>query len=141
MSASIGVRGAESARGVRPPPDAGRQPDAYHVSERGAHYRTWARAISRTNDAGDVIVVTNSYVELANGIHYLKKGEWVEAREEFELLPGKAVARQGAHTVALADNLNTAGAVELQTPEGKLLRSHVLGLSYFDDASGKGDAE
>ena len=34
-------------------------------------------------------------------------------------------------------NLASAGAIELELPEGQRLRSHVLGLSYYDAASGR----
>ena len=53
-----------------------------------------------------------------------------------ESFPGGAIARQGQHQVIFANDLATAGAIDMQTPDGKRLTSHVLGLSYFDAATG-----
>src|SRR5207248_5785778 len=53
------------------------------------------------------------------------------------LLPDGAVARQGQHTVFFAPNINTAGAIDLTSPEGKHIRSHVMGIGYFDSATGE----
>jgi hypothetical protein len=39
--------------------------------------------------------------------------------------------------VIFANNLASAGAIRLQMSDGKELRSHVLGLSYYDNATGK----
>jgi hypothetical protein len=50
-------------------------------------------------------------------------------------MPG--FARQGPHKVIFASDLATAGAIDMQTPDGKRLRSHIIGLSYFDKASGQ----
>jgi hypothetical protein len=80
---------------------------------------------------------TKSYVELASGLHYWKDGEWVESKEEIELFQGGAVARNGQHQVIFAPNINSAGAIDLLTADGKRLRSHVLGLAYTDAATGQ----
>ena len=112
----------------------------YSVSERGPHHRVWQRVITVTNRLGETLRTTNrAYIELATGLNYQdSQGRWVESREEIEISPsGGAVARQGQHKAKFAGNLNSAGAIELQTPDGKVLRSHVLGLSYFDSATGK----
>ena len=79
---------------------------------------------------------TNSYTELASGMYYLDGGQWLESMELIESVPGGAVARHGQTQVLFANNLATAGAVDLQTSDGKHLTSHVTGLSYFDSASG-----
>jgi hypothetical protein len=58
-------------------------------------------------------------------------------REEIEITGTGARARFGPHEVTVASDLRTAGAVELTTPGGLRLRSHVLGLCYFDAESGQ----
>jgi hypothetical protein len=84
-----------------------------------------------------MISVTNSYVQLETGLHYQdERGEWQESSEEIEVQPGAAVARHGPHQARWAANLNTYGAIEFWTPEGEAIRSHVLGLAYFDPATG-----
>jgi hypothetical protein len=48
-----------------------------------------------------------------------------------------AVARKGQHKVTIHPNVAAPGAVEMITPEGQLMRSHILGLAYYDAYSGK----
>ena len=61
------------------------------------------------------------------------------SREEFELTPeGYAVARQGQHKVIISPVLNDAeGAVDLETPDGRRLRSTVLALALYNRATGQ----
>lgn len=70
-------------------------------------------------------------------MNYESSGQWVESKAEIELTSGGAAATNGQHKVFFAANVNVPGAVEMTTPDGKRLRSHILGLSYFDTASGK----
>lgn len=58
-------------------------------------------------------------------------------REEIEITPTGARARFGPHQVAMASDVRTEGAVEVTTPGGVRLRSHILGLCYLDAASGR----
>ena len=70
-------------------------------------------------------------------MHYWENGQWQESKEEIELFAGGATARQGQHKMIFANNLATVGAIDMQTPDGLRLRSHILGLSYFDTDSGR----
>src|SRR4029079_4593635 len=83
--------------------------------------------ITRTNQA---------YLELATGMHFQRDGQWLEAKEEIAPIAGGAAATNGQHQVNFANDANTAVAIDLQTPDGKRLQSHILGLSYFDTAGG-----
>ena len=86
---------------------------------------------------GQVVTHIHKYTELTTGMHYQDaNGNWVEAKELIESYATGAIARQGLYQVIFANNLNTRGAIDLQTPEGKRLRSNVLGLSYYDTATG-----
>lgn len=110
----------------------------YVVSEIGQHHRVWSRVSYETNRQGRVWARTNAYTELATGMHYRNdRGEWTESVPGFDLEPGWAVARRGAHQVALAADARTHGGVDIRTPDNQRLRSHVLGLSYLDTASGQ----
>ncbi|MDB6020106.1 MAG: hypothetical protein JWR19_4595 [Pedosphaera sp.] len=109
----------------------------YAVKSRDANQRIWERVTAQTSPDGNVTYQTNSYTELATGMHYRKDGQWVESSEEIQIAPDGAVATHGQHQVAFAANINTAGAIDLTTPDGKHLRSHILGLSYFDPTTGK----
>src|SRR5581483_11754068 len=141
LSAALEVSAQTTGRPAerRPAPRRSDLP-AFVVGERGPHHRVWHAVQQQTNEFGDVVVVTNqAYVELGGGMHYRNaRGEWIEADETIEILPnGGAAARHGPHRVFFSGNLNTPGAIVLETPDGKRMRSHVLGLSYFDAASGK----
>jgi hypothetical protein len=108
------------------------------VIERGSHHAKW-ETVQEVADpiSGETVSVTNSYVQLEIGLHYVdERCEWQESSEEIEVQPGAAVARRGPHQVRWAANLNTYGAIEFWTPEGEAIRSHVLGLAYFDPATG-----
>lgn len=112
----------------------------YQIGERGANYRDWLKIVQTTDAQGNTILTTNlAYVQLATGLNYKDPatGKWLPAKEEIDGYPGGAIAQYGQHKVIFANNLNTAGAIDLQTPDGKELRSDVLGLSYYDTASGK----
>jgi hypothetical protein len=86
---------------------------------------------------GQPIARRSSFVELATGLHYLKDGQWTESREEIELVGGSAIARQGPFQVIWSANINTEGAIDLLSPDGKRFRSHVTGLAMHDTASGE----
>jgi hypothetical protein len=79
---------------------------------------------------------TNSYVELATGLNVQSNSAWIPASEQIEAFPGGAVARHGQHSVLFANNLNTAGAIDMMAPDGKEFQSQILGLSYRDLNSG-----
>ena len=64
-------------------------------------------------------------------------GEWVASQEVIDIVPGGALASRGPHQVGFAANLNTIGAINFLTDDGKRLRSHVLGLAYTDAKTGK----
>jgi hypothetical protein len=70
-------------------------------------------------------------------MHYWANGSWSESREIIEPTKDGAIARQGQHKVRFAGNLNTSGAIELTTPDGKRLTSHVLALAYTEAATGR----
>ena len=130
-SSSLPIAGATTGRPTL-------QDTPYAVVERGANHQVWQKTVYETRPDGRQIPHIHQYTELATGLNYQdKSGNWLESKEEIELVGGGAVARQGQHQVKFAANLKTAGAIDMQTPDGKQLRSHILGLSYFDTSSGQ----
>ena len=114
------------------------KPPRYEVGERGAHHRVWRKVTEEMDAKGVSVSVTNdAYVEMATGLHYQQNGQWRETKEEFTLVPGWAVARNGPHKVSLAYNLNTAGPVATELPDGRVMRSQVLSLHYLDRVTGQ----
>ncbi|HEY1718020.1 MAG TPA: Ig-like domain-containing protein [Verrucomicrobiae bacterium] len=135
--AQMAINSTAASAPVSSQPPAGKVV-GYQVSERGANYRNWQKIIQTTDAQGNIILQTNSaYVELASGLNYWAGNQWNESKEEIDGYAGGAIAQYGQHKVIFANNLNTAGAIDLQTPDGKELKSHILGLSYLDTASGK----
>ena len=109
----------------------------YFETERGPHHKIWSRVSSWPGPAGQRLQITNTYVELATGLHYWKNNCWMPSQAAIEILQDAAVVRRSQHSAIFAANLNTVGALDLQTPEGKRLRSHVVGLAYLDRVSGR----
>ena len=119
--------------GLSPPLGA-----TYSIVARAANHRIWQGVVASTDALGRVSYLTNSYTELAAGMYYMdtQSGQWTESQELVESFPGGAIARHGQHQVMFANDLATAGAIDMQTPDGKRLVSHIIGLSYFDTSTG-----
>ncbi len=62
---------------------------------------------------------------------------WNASGQTLEITTNGAVGQFGPHQVLLAPNLNSSGAIFLQTADGKRLRSHPLALAYYDAATGR----
>ena len=109
---------------------------AYRIGERGPHHRVWQKITTTTNAFGRIFTRTNqAYVELATGMHHWQKGKWVASSDQIEILPeGDAAATNGQHQVYFPSDIYD-GVIRLVTPEGKLLVSRPLGLSYFDGSN------
>jgi hypothetical protein len=138
---TIGLAHAQAASPALPsaaanPPLAVATP--YAITLQDGNSRVWERTVYEKSPAGQVVPKKQRYTELAAGLNYKDgRGRWVESRETIEAFARGAVARQGPYQVIFAGNLNTAGAIDLQTPDKKRLRSHILGLAYHDSASGQ----
>jgi len=102
--------------------------------EAGPHHRVWQRVVS--DGLGNFL--TNSFTEPATGLNYLNSatGKWEESQPQFQITKdGYALADKTQHKLIVSANLNTAVAVDLQSPELRF-QNRVLGLSYFDPLSG-----
>jgi hypothetical protein len=112
----------------------------YQLGECEADQRVWQEIVQVTDPKGNTLFQTNqAYVELASGLNYwdATSKQWLESKEEIDAYPGGAIAQYGQHKVIFASDLNSAVAIDQQTPDGQRLQSHVIGLGYFDPASGK----
>jgi hypothetical protein len=107
-------------------------PTPYAVVSRDAHSRVWERTAYELGPSGQAIPRKKHYTELATGLHYWANGQWVESKEEIDILPGGgAVATKGQHQAYFPGDIYQ-GDIELVTPDGKQLRSRPVGLSYDD---------
>jgi alpha-tubulin suppressor-like RCC1 family protein len=110
---------------------------AYAVADVGANYRVWQQAVPLfTNESGQVTYLTNSYRELATGMNFLSNGQWVASTEDIQITPEGGAATNGQHQVNFAANINAANAVQITTPDGLQLNTHIMGLTYYDSATG-----
>ncbi len=105
------------------------------VIERGASHRVVNRVEKVTLPDGRIIERPNSYVELANGLHYLENGQWLDSRNELELFRDGVIGRKTQHKLVCAPNIATPGAIDVETVDGLRLQTHVLGLGIFDPQS------
>ena len=109
----------------------------YSVVFRGANSRVWQQVVPRaTNQQGRVAYQTNSYTELATGMNHLVNGQWVPSSDEITITRAGGMVTNCIHAVSFAANINISNAVEILTPDGKELRTHILGLSYYDASTG-----
>src|ERR1043166_5753604 len=105
------------------------------IIERGPHHRVWEYAVD-VPVGKRTLKQIHRYTELASGMHYLDSaGQWQEAHEQIDIVNGFGVATQGQVQVIFSPNLNTAGAIDVVTPDGRF-QSTILGLA-FTDISGK----
>jgi hypothetical protein len=123
---------------AQPPQPQPGASEPFTIVERTAHSRTWHRTEWEQTFSGALIPHEHKITELATGMHYQspQDGTWLESKEVIEGFPGGAVARQGPHSVIWANNLATPGSIDLQMANGTRLISQVIGLCYFDSATG-----
>ena len=108
------------------------QDTPYAVVDRGANHRVWQRTTYETTPDGRQVPHIHKYNELATGMCFQQNGQWVDSKEEIDILPsGTGAATQGQHRAYFPGDIYQ-GVVELVTPDGIHLRSRPLGLSYAD---------
>jgi len=113
-------------------------PTAYSMIDQGANHRVWQRQVFERAPDGRIVSRPHQFTELASGMNYQDaQGNWVPSQEIIEPSAQGAVAQQGQYQVIFANNLNTAGAIDMHTPDGKELRSNILGLGYYDSSTGQ----
>ncbi len=101
----------------------------YSIVNIGPNQRTIERVTLKTNEAGFVASHTNSYTELATGMHYPDKGQWVESNPEIVIQEnGWGRGQKAPLSLQFAPNLKTSGAIELTTTQGTRFRSHILAI-------------
>jgi len=106
----------------------------------GPHHRTWQTVKVGFDERGRQVTTTNSYVELATGMNVWSEseGKWVSASDEIELVNGGAIAARTQHKLIFLPNLNDREPpVDLFLPDGKRLRSQIVGLAYTERDTGK----
>jgi hypothetical protein len=82
---------------------------------------------------------THSYTTVSSGLNYQDPttGQWTPAHETIESFSGGAIVRHCQHQIIFANDLNSPGAIDMQTPDKKRLRSNILALLYSDPTTGQ----
>ena len=106
------------------------------IIERTPHSRTW-QTVSQVQIGDKTRLRTNSYQELATGMHYLKDGQLAEAQATINLVNGYGVADQGLHKAVFSPSITNTPAVDYEDPDRNRFQSRILGLAYLDAQSGK----
>jgi len=120
-----------------PAQGAARDTHEYTVSERGPHHRKWEKVTEFLRRDGTTGYRTNSYTQLATGMHYLKDGQWTESNARFQLFPGGASAEEGPFKLIVAPDVAQAPVLDLMTPDGKRFQSSPRWLTYHDRTTGQ----
>lgn len=125
--------------GNQTPVSATPQDTPFSISQRDANDNIWQRTTYEQMPSGEWIPHTHRYQEIATGLNFKDpdSGQWTESDEIIELIAGGAVAKHGQHKIIFAADLATVGAIDMETPDGQRLQSQLLGLAYFDKASGQ----
>ena len=108
-------------------------PTPYTAVSRDADSCIWQRTEYQQGPNGEIIAQGHQYTELATGLNFKDpNGQWVPAKEEIDILPdGSAAATNGQHQVYFPGDIYD-GVIKLVTPDGILLQSQPIGLSYDD---------
>ncbi len=141
VSLSIIIASRAQTGSLAPPVGAASAPQdtSYEIVGRDANSSTWARTEYQQGPTGNWIPHVHRYVETATGLNFFNSdtGQWEASSEEILPTFTGAVAEQGQHKVTFSGDLSSADAVDVQTPDGQVLHTRLLGLSYFDYGSGK----
>lgn len=108
---------------------------AYVEVSRGPNSRIMQATKVWTNGMGVIRTNTLSYTELATGMSALSNAQWVAASDQIQITSFGAQSTNCQHQVNFAANLNTAGAIDLITPEGWHMTSDIAGLAYSDETT------
>jgi hypothetical protein len=111
---------------------------ASQVIARGQHYKVMQAVRRIVTASGKSLVITNRYTVVANGLNFQDaNGNWIESHPIVQSYAGGIACVGASYSVILATNLNTAGAVDLETSDGQRLISNPLGLGFYDPDTGK----
>src|SRR6266545_4295967 len=108
--------------------------------ETGPHHRVVQTVKVELDELGQRVQTTNSYVAIGTGMNVWSEteGKWVPASDEIELVNGGAIAARTQAKVFFLPNLNDLQPpINLYLPDGRPLRSQIVGLAYTERDTGK----
>lgn len=102
----------------------------------GPNQTRWWKITAQTNDQAQTTFFTNSFIQIGSGLNRWQSNRWMRATPELIATNGGVLARGGQATAFFSSNLNSQGATRIRMPDGQWLKTHLLGLAYYDTASG-----
>ena len=91
-----------------------------------------------SNATGEPAATTNSFTEVATGLHYWEDGQWKESQDLIELAgDGGAAAVRGPCKAYFPANLNGPEGIRFVTSKDRVFTTRPVGLFYYDSATGK----
>jgi RHS repeat-associated protein len=128
---------AQAQQGIQAANSVDTNSASYTVTDLGGSYRVWQNVVpSPADQSGQVAYQTNSFTELATGMNYMDNGQWMESSENIQITAEGGAATNGQHQVEFAADINTSNAVLIITPDHLQLKTHIMGLSYYDSGTG-----
>lgn len=127
----------EGQTGISPTGDSslgtnGVQESSVAAVQRDANSCVWEWQTYQQGPDGAMLTNVSHYTEIASGLNHLVNGQWVESKDEIDILPdGTAAATNGQHQVYFPANIYN-GVLEIVTADGEQLQSRPVGISYFD---------
>jgi hypothetical protein len=117
-------------------PATGNQGTAYQIVQSDGNSQIWQKTTYETAPDGTQIPDVHQYTELATGLNHLVNGQWIASKEEIDVLAdgSGAVATNGQHQVYFPADIYQ-GEIKMVTPEGEVLSSRPVGLSYDDGSN------
>lgn len=104
---------------------------AYTVAGRGADFNI----LQKTSSMGGTNRVRR-FIQLATGLNFQNAyGQWTPSQPTISILPqGGGAATQGLHQVYFPGDIGN-GVLKVVTPDGRVLQSRPLGVTYDDGKS------
>jgi hypothetical protein len=109
----------------------------YSVVERALNHRVLESAVEQRDANNRVTVRKGVYTELASGLMYEENGVLQPSKAEIQLFGDGAAARKGQTKVTFAPNISSDITIDLEARDGKRLQSRVVGLAFYDRATGQ----
>ena len=108
------------------------------VIERTRHSKVVERVQAAVDASGGTVLKTNRYVVVQNGLNRKNElGEWVECTPVVRSYADALVCTGAAFRAVLSENLNTVGAVDLETSAGERMVTSPLAILLFDPEMGQ----
>jgi hypothetical protein len=111
------------------------QTPSYQAMARGPNSCVWAMTNYEADANGQIAPYVHKYTELATGLNHLVNGQWGPSSEVIDILPdGSAAGTNCQHQVYFPPDIYN-GEITMVTPDGEVLRSRPVGLSYDDGSN------